>query len=48
MAHSHSHNHSVLRHPTRISPLGSGLGLRIGIAAAATALLWLVVLWAVN
>ncbi|MBR0567697.1 hypothetical protein J5J83_16350 [Azoarcus sp. L1K30] len=48
--HSHPHSHGPARHrpPLRLSPLGTGLGLRLLVATAASTLLWATVLWAVN
>lgn len=45
---NHSHQHSAPRRAAALppSPLGTGLGTRLAIAAAATSLLWLAVLWA--
>lgn len=49
MAHDHPHgaSHAHHRAPHRRSgPLAAGLGPRLAVAAAATALLWLTILWA--
>jgi hypothetical protein len=47
-AHSHAHGHAhdapAIRPPLTL--LSSGLAYRLGTAAALTALLWAVVLWA--
>jgi hypothetical protein len=42
--HSHGHDAPAIRPPLTL--LSSGLGYRLGTAAALTALLWAVVLWA--
>lgn len=44
-AHAHGHTHAAPPAPS-LTLLGSGLGYRLGAAAALTALLWAVVLWA--
>lgn len=46
-SHSHAHHHDHSPRPPS-SPLGSGLELRLLIAAAAIGLLWLAVLWALH
>lgn len=55
LTHDHAHNqsHPHVHHPDHAprppsSPLGSGLDLRLLIAAAAIGLLWLAVLWALR
>ena len=45
--HAHGHHHDHAPRPPS-SPLGTGLDLRLLIAAAAIGLLWLAVLWAVR